>query len=333
MISCDVLVLGAGPAGTAAAITAARAGLRTVIVERSRFPRHRPGETLHPGLEPILRQLGVWDALEIDRRVRHSGVSICDGDSPEFSRYGADADGEWLGIQLPREDLDLALLAEAARSGCYVLQPRRAMAVLRKEGHVCGVRIDRGEEVQARWTVDASGGGHWLANRLGLPVEWRSIPLAVRYGYAHQTAADVSEVPIFRREPVGWTWMARVGVSHFHWTRLRPAGIPIDPPDEFARETPAAPLRGADVTWRFVPAAAGPGYFLAGDAVIMFDPASANGVLRGLMTGIMAGHAAARMHHGLHEATAVSAYARWVYDLFQSTYLRMAEIFPEAVRP
>jgi FAD-dependent oxidoreductase family protein len=47
-------VIGGGPAGAAAAITAKRAGVGVVILEESPFPCVRPGETLHPGVEPLL---------------------------------------------------------------------------------------------------------------------------------------------------------------------------------------------------------------------------------------------------------------------------------------
>ncbi|HMP04330.1 MAG TPA: FAD-dependent oxidoreductase [Gemmatales bacterium] len=333
MIDCDVLVIGAGPAGTAAAITAARAGLSTVIVEHLQFPRHRPGETLPPGVEPLLRHLGVWDSLNLADCVRHPGVSVWEHGGQRLSLYGADDYGPWLGLQVPRAVLDDTLLTAARRANCRILQPLRAATAWREGERVGGIRSHCGQNVRARWTIDASGGGHWLANRLGSSVARHSIPLAVRYGYTHRTTADVSTVPFFCREPNGWTWMAQVGPDRFHWARLRPAGTPIEPPVEFASEIAADPIRGADVTWRLVPTAAGAGYFLVGDAVMVFDPAAANGVLRGLLTGIMAGHAAARIHKGLSEKMAIIGYSRWVSDLFASTLQRMSAEFPELARP
>src|SRR3712207_7880194 len=50
--------------GAAAAITAAQGGLEVAVVEAVRFPRPAPGETLHPGVEPLFRQLGVWSAVD-----------------------------------------------------------------------------------------------------------------------------------------------------------------------------------------------------------------------------------------------------------------------------
>jgi len=71
----DLIVVGGGPGGIAAAITVKQAdsGLQVLLIERSPFPRHRPGETLHPGIEPLLVQLGVWDQVLAANFLRHAG--------------------------------------------------------------------------------------------------------------------------------------------------------------------------------------------------------------------------------------------------------------------
>jgi flavin-dependent dehydrogenase len=55
----DVIIVGGGPAGTTAAIQCRRAGLAVALIERVKFPRERPGESLHPGIEPLFQQIGV----------------------------------------------------------------------------------------------------------------------------------------------------------------------------------------------------------------------------------------------------------------------------------
>ncbi len=59
----DVIILGGGPAGSATAIICAQHGLQVALLERDKFPRNRPGETLHPGVEPLLGQLGVLEEI------------------------------------------------------------------------------------------------------------------------------------------------------------------------------------------------------------------------------------------------------------------------------
>src|SRR5205809_7416067 len=66
---CDVLIVGAGPAGSAAAITLARAGLDVVLVDQHAFPRDKVcGDALIPDAHQALRQLGVFDAVMAQAR-------------------------------------------------------------------------------------------------------------------------------------------------------------------------------------------------------------------------------------------------------------------------
>ncbi|MCW7541728.1 NAD(P)/FAD-dependent oxidoreductase [Aquabacterium sp. A7-Y] len=60
-LDCDVAVVGAGPAGSACAHWLARAGCRVLLIERSRFDAPRVGESLAPAVQPLLRELGVWE--------------------------------------------------------------------------------------------------------------------------------------------------------------------------------------------------------------------------------------------------------------------------------
>jgi 2-polyprenyl-6-methoxyphenol hydroxylase-like FAD-dependent oxidoreductase len=97
---------------------------------------------------------------------------------------------------------------------------------------------------------------------------------------------------------------------------------------------------GADCSWRSVPAAAGPGYFLAGDAAAVLDPASSHGVLRALMSGMMAGHLLGQVvGRGLPEEQAASAYRDWLANWFAHDVWKLRELYsalpdpPRWVRP
>src|SRR3984893_13964429 len=63
-IDADIAVIGAGPAGAAAALFAARRGLRVIVLDKQAFPRDKPcGEGLMPSGRPALRELGLEDAV------------------------------------------------------------------------------------------------------------------------------------------------------------------------------------------------------------------------------------------------------------------------------
>ena len=122
-VDADVLVVGGGPAGAAAAIACALRGHRVLLCEREPGGRERPGETLHPGVEPLLAQLGVADRWASVVGARHSGIWIEWGGPRRFEAFGGDASGPWSGFQVWRADFDALLLARAGEAGVDVRQP------------------------------------------------------------------------------------------------------------------------------------------------------------------------------------------------------------------
>lgn len=62
--SCEVVVIGGGPAGSTSATMLARQGVRVLLLERERFPREHVGESLLPASIPVLEELGVLPAVE-----------------------------------------------------------------------------------------------------------------------------------------------------------------------------------------------------------------------------------------------------------------------------
>ena len=324
----DVIVVGGGPAGSAAAIWAARLNLRVRLMERSAFPRHRPGETLHPGVESIFRQLGVTERVSAASGLRHEGHEVTWAGHTTFERFGADAAGAWTGYQVAREDLDAILLARARELGVDVIQPEAALEPIVRDGRVVGVRGCRAME--ARYVVDAAGGRGWLARQLQLPFAVASPPLRAYYGYCQADGDEHDAAPSMTGDGEGWTWTAQVAPRRFHWTRLafESGAKPSVPPFRFAKHRPLGRARGADVTWRQVPECAGGGYFVAGDAAAVVDPAASHGVLRALMSGMMAAHAVARIVDGpVEERDAVDEYRGWIGMWFEHDVARLSELY------
>ena len=77
MHTYDVAVVGAGPAGSAAAITLAQLGARTVLFDRAQFPRHKLcGDFLNPAAWPVLHKLGAADAVRACVHAHISSFSV-----------------------------------------------------------------------------------------------------------------------------------------------------------------------------------------------------------------------------------------------------------------
>lgn len=310
----DVVVLGAGPAGCAAAITCAQKGLRVVLLEKAPFPRDRPGETLHPGVEPLLRQLGII-ALDFPR---HPGHWVHWGGPPRFNAFDEGRDEGWLGFQVPRARLDQQLLERARTLGVHIVHPTRVSQVVRQHCRIQGVQADARQWL-ARYVVDATGHHGWLQRQLQIPWRYFSPRLIARYGYCKESSLPDEKLGLFAHLH-GWHWIARLSDDCLHWTRLAftVAGQRYLAPEELEQCPVIAQVRGADVSWRHCRTTAGPGYFLVGDAAATLDPCASHGVIKALISGMQAASAIVDcLSWPTGEATVQTAYQAWVQQSFE----------------
>lgn len=308
----DLAVVGAGPAGAAAAIHGARAGLKVLLVERRLRPTRAPGETLHPGSEVLFDRLGVGAAVRDAGFHRHAGIWVEWEGAKRFEAYGSDGNGPWLGFQAERPRLELLLVEAAAAAGAEI---RRGVAIgppVLNGGRVEGFLLG-GEPVLARWTIDASGRRSWLAGELKLPECVRSPPIFVRFGWDEASLPEAE--PELAATETGWQWRAPLAGGRRAWVN--------------AEIAPSSPKRGlgADLTWR-IRSAGVPGALLAGDSAVTLDPTSSRGVLRALMTGIMAADVAAgAIGGGLCAEAAAEGYGRWLRDWFEADVAALAALY------
>ena len=142
----DVCVIGGGPAGSGAALRLAKSGRRVVLLERSPFPRPHVGESLTPGVWPVLDALGVRDEILSagflragETRVRWAGPGT-DVLTPGRGRAG---------LLVDRGRFDALLLGLAASAGVRVLQPASGP----RGGAECG-RLAGGSHIRGRSPID-----------------------------------------------------------------------------------------------------------------------------------------------------------------------------------
>ncbi|MGA1327525.1 MAG: NAD(P)/FAD-dependent oxidoreductase [Rubrivivax sp.] len=152
---CEVLVVGAGPAGSACAQWLARHGVDTLLVDQHDFPRDKTcGDGLIPDAHAALKRLGVHD--EVMARAQTAGDVRCVAPS------GRHVDVPGTLAVLPRRELDHLLVQAAQRAGAVLATPWRFEAPLRDEsGRVTGARLRRaGRGAAAAQATDPSPGPH-----------------------------------------------------------------------------------------------------------------------------------------------------------------------------
>lgn len=303
----DLLVIGAGPAGCAAAIRGHQLGLRVLVIEAARTQRPVPGETLHPGIECIFQQLGIYEQIQKAGFLRHSGIWRENETSREFVPYGEDEHGPWRGFQADRMKLNRILWNKVRAQGVTIQTGIQPVEPVERGGRLAGVVVG-GQKTEARWTVDATGRKSWLANTLDLNYRYHSRPKFATYGWRPATGQDVDTSPTFRSMPSGWDWAAQLADGRTAWVRLETKPI----------HTSLSEQRGIDVTWRLCSYCAGDGYYLLGDAAALLDPSSSHGVLRAMMSGIQCAHLCAHVSYSqMSDSEASRRYRQWLCGQFK----------------
>jgi geranylgeranyl reductase family protein len=354
----DVLVVGAGPSGAAAAYWLASRGRRVVVLEKKRFPREKTcGDGLTPRAVRQLQDIGLAEPLE--EFLRFDGLrSIGHGitlelawpEHPDFPSYG---------YVVRRRELDEMVANQAVKAGAIVRQGAEALAPVVDGGLVSGAVVrdkDSGtvEEVRARYVIVADGANSRFGRALGTARD-RSYPLgmAIR-GYFtspyHDEPWIESHLDIRDKEGnhlPGYGWIfpvgdgtVNVGVGllstfqgwkHVNTTHLMEAFCETAPTRwGLSPETATcAPTGGRLPTGGSVTPRSGPTFLVAGDAAGFVNPFNGEGISVAYETGRLAADAvdlALATGDGLALQTYESRLAE-VYGL----YFKVARTFVRAI--
>jgi geranylgeranyl reductase family protein len=306
----EVVVVGAGPAGSAAAAWAARAGCDVLVIDAATFPRDKAcGDGLTPRAVAELEQLGLGGWL--DARIRHRGLRM--------SGFGSEVEIEWPGPSFPstssavaRVELDDRIRKVAEESGARMRLGVKAVDAQRdSSGRVTSLRLSDGSQVGCRELIVADGARSTLGRALGRRWHQETVYGIAARGYLATPRSDepwlTSHLEL--RSPdgavlPGYGWIfplgngeVNIGVGALS-TLKRPAERALKPlmtsytdlrRDEWgfegqprAMSSALLPMGGA------VSGVAGPNWMLIGDAAACVNPLNGEGIDYGLETGRLA---------------------------------------------
>jgi flavin-dependent dehydrogenase len=302
----DVVVIGDGPAACAAAITAARAGLDIVMLGRGR------------------RSGGAPEYLS------HASVTLLAALAPGLSHEAS----VWLdpeplpqsGRALMRDKFDQCFRVEAIETGTrYVSLAAGRVEPHIAQGRISGVRCG-GLSIASPVVIDASGSNGWLrrAMRLeesiGSPALWLERGLAAASPHAPENHWEIAQQ--------GWLWIKTTGAQKI-WTSLSTQReTAVQWPDGMS------PIgrRWRDCRrWRCLQQAAGPGYFVCGDAAMQLDPATGDGFRFAVESGARAASMAAQLRRHPESSSLIEAlYSDWIMQFYVSRTAALAECYANA---
>ena len=353
-LTADVIVIGGGPAGSAAATMLARKGWQVIVLEREQFPRDHVGESLLPASIPVLEELGALPAVENAGFLPKYGATMVwgSGDAP-WSWYFKETSQRYPhSYQVWRPEFDKILLDNAKEQGVTVLEGHQVTEVIFDGDEAIGVEFTNSNgvpgEAQCRFVVDASGQSTLLARHLETK-KWDPFfqNLAV---YAYFTGAKPLPEPdnnniFIESYRYGWLWSiplhtGRTSVGVVVDSKIGQEGIQQNGAKAFLEAQLAqsnhtkAMLADAQMDsepnvvmdWSYTAEKLfGPGYIIAGDAACFVDPLFSSGVHLALMSGVLA---AAYVTTALKEPTMAEAAG----EVYQELYLKEYNQFREMAR-
>jgi hypothetical protein len=212
----DVVIIGAGPAGSVAAAILADAGLSVEVLERAHFPRFSIGESLLPQAMEWLEEAGLLrDVVEAGFQHKN-GAMFRWGDREESFDFRTKTSNGWgTTYQVQREKFDQILARGAERKGARVLFGQTVIAMRPDTvAPSLTVRDEAGRErdVTARFILDASGFGRVLARLL-------TCRCANRFSHMSGTIFRMGSMIGTRSSSASTRRIRKSGTGSFHWQK------------------------------------------------------------------------------------------------------------------
>ncbi len=302
--SVDVLVIGAGPAGTVAASIIRNKGFKVKIVEKEKFPRFVIGESLLPRCMEALEEAKLLDAIKARGYQQKFGAKFVRGNEIcDFNFSDQFSTGWTWTYQVPRADFDTTLAEETARKGVDVAF-ETAVTDIKFDGSNSTTTVqdkDGTYQVNARFIVDASGYGRVIPRLFNLDKPSNLVPRKTLFTHIQDTRRNNYDEPnriiVIHHKPELWIWVIpfSTGVTSvgFVGNKQYFEEVEGNTPEEKLRNLIAGEAhiaeRFKDSTFEFEPRTIegwsvttekffGDGFVLTGNVTEFLDPVFSSGV-------------------------------------------------------
>lgn len=312
----DVAVIGAGPAGAAAAYFLAAGGLHVALLDKSDFPRDKTcGDGLTPRAIALLDEMGVLPDLQ-QKAYHCSAVTLRQSDDVTFRLELSGLNGLPHNILvLPRFSLDDILRQRAVTAGADFKATARVKSLLRTPEGIARLQIEDGQTLDCKLVIMATGANSTLLRGLGLLKKSPPVQLAARTYFENVDGLDDTICLFFdgvERPGYGWVFptgpgTANVGCGAFF-------DSPTPQPSQLRlliqkhpylqkvlkNAQQVGPIKGFPLRTDFSPAHCGNEWILVvGEAVGLVNPITGEGIDYALESAHLAAQAIlGQGHHG-----------------------------------
>jgi flavin-dependent dehydrogenase len=332
--SYDILIVGAGPAGCASAITLAQKSLKVGLIDLIHPNRPKVGESVPAAIRRLLKHLGIDGITSVltDNEYKPCISNASAWGQNEWHYQDALLNPEGNGWHIDRNAFDKALYKKAIEQGIIPIKNQLKSVTAKKEGYIITLKDQTSSStniLQTKWLVDATGRASKVGRALGFEKDKLSEQMAAIAWV--DTIEDCDFSTRIKSVSNGWWYTALLPnqkrIIAFHGL-LDDVRQQVHTPDAFVESFNEANLlrdkmstnqiigkiQGKDASFGKLTKVAEHRFFAVGDAAIAFDPLAAQGIFFALYSGIQASEAILKSE----ENSALK-------DEFRSTFIEQIE--------